>query len=214
MVSNVMGGNFWGESNAKDFKTCINEFLAFQINSEAKFTKVYREGASKCFLMPAEFKDDAIRDFFRVKFEEFCNSSRRVMRSGEDHSENLFSSRRGSITGKADFAEEHLQRRKFELEYAKNSKLESTVVDDDRRSDDDSRSMTNDYFADKQEVKGVNCSQFNAEIERAEKNFLDAREVCLSEWNVRDGTHELLEKLCSTMKDIISGKLVDSDCKE
>ena len=97
LLSNVMGGKLRGESNAREFKTCINEYLAFQINSEAKFTKVYREGGKKCFLMPAEFKDDAMRNFFRVKFEEFCDSSARFMRSGDDHSENLFSSRRRSI---------------------------------------------------------------------------------------------------------------------
>ena len=74
--------------------------------------------------------------------------------------------------------------------------------------------MTNDYFVEKQEIRGINYSKFNAELERAEKNSLDARDVCLSEWNVRNGTHELLEKLCFTIKEIIRGKIVDSDYKE
>ena len=72
---NVLGGRQCESSIASDFVTSINEVIALQINSEAKFRKVYREGINKCFLMPAEFKDDAMRNFFRRKFEEFVNDS-------------------------------------------------------------------------------------------------------------------------------------------
>ena len=72
-VFNVVRGRECKPSFARDFKISMNEVTAFQINSEAKFTKVYREGVSKCFLMPAEFKDDTMRNFFRAKFEDFVN---------------------------------------------------------------------------------------------------------------------------------------------
>ena len=63
IVFNVVGGRHCKSSTARDFKISINELIAFQINSEAKFSKVYREGISKCFLMPAEFKDDAMCNY-------------------------------------------------------------------------------------------------------------------------------------------------------
>ena len=73
-VFKVVGGRQCASSNARNFKISNNELIAFQINSEAKFTKVYRKGISKCFLMPSEFNDDAMRNFFRFKFEEFVSS--------------------------------------------------------------------------------------------------------------------------------------------
>ena len=57
-----------------------------QINSEAKFIKVYTEGINKCFLMPAEFNDDAMRTFFSGKFDEFVNGSANPNRKCDDNS--------------------------------------------------------------------------------------------------------------------------------
>ena len=51
-------------------------------------------------------------------------------------------------------------------------------------------------------------------MERAQKYYIDNREVCLLDWQVRDDTRELLEKLFVIIKEIISGNLVESDCKE
>ena len=67
IVFNVLGGRQYQSSIASDFGTSINEVIALQINSEAKFRKVFREGINKCFLMPAEFKDDAMRNFSEVR---------------------------------------------------------------------------------------------------------------------------------------------------
>ena len=75
MVFNVMGGKLCKQSNSREFKISMNELVAFYINSEAKFRKVYTEGVSKCFLMPAEFKDEAMRKYFRVKFEHILLSN-------------------------------------------------------------------------------------------------------------------------------------------
>ena len=98
-----MGGRQCESSIAKDFEISINELIALQINSEAKFTKVFRKGINKCFLMPAEFKDDAMRNFFRGKFEEFVNGS------NGDKRKNVLRDHSSSAIEKADFAEEHTE---------------------------------------------------------------------------------------------------------
>ena len=61
---------------------------------------------------------------------------------------------------------------------------------------------------------GINCPSFDCEVDRAQKHAVDGREVCLTDWEVRDKVQELLEKLCVCMKNIISGKHLGSDCKE
>ena len=43
---------------------------------------------------------------------------------------------------------------------------------------------------------------------------MDAREVCLTDWEVRDKAQELLEKLCVCIKKVITGKNLGSDYKE
>ena len=91
--------------------------MAFLINSEAKFIKVYREGISKCFLMPAEFTDDTIRNFFRIKFEQFVNSSRGVAVEDNNYSGSILSSQMSQVHENADFSKEHSKRREAELEY-------------------------------------------------------------------------------------------------
>ena len=89
IVFNVRGGKFCEESNAKDFQISVNELIAFQINREAKFTKVFIEGVSRCFLMPAEFRDDTMRNFFRVKFEEFVDSTGNFTGRDDDMKDSL-----------------------------------------------------------------------------------------------------------------------------
>ena len=113
---NVIGGKVCEELNAEDFKICINELIAFQINSGAKFKKVYREGARKCFLMPAEFKDDVIRNFFRVKFEQFVDNARNSITKDDDYDDKLSAGQSCSISENIDVVEEHLEGRKDELQ--------------------------------------------------------------------------------------------------
>ena len=127
IVFNVLDGRQCEPQLGKDFKISINELIAFLINSEAKFTKVYREGNSKCFLMPAEFSDDIMRNFFRVKFEQFVDSSGSVIMKDDDHRVSFLNNRSTKAPEDADFAEEHLERRKAELQYCKSTS--SGVVD-------------------------------------------------------------------------------------
>ena len=71
LIFSIVGGRNCEASKARDFKISINELIAFQMNSEAKFSKVYCEGVNQCFLMPADFKDDVMRNFYNLKFEKF-----------------------------------------------------------------------------------------------------------------------------------------------
>ena len=116
---NVVGGKQCESSIARDFQISINELIALQINREAKFTKVFREGINKCFLMPAEFKDDTMRTFFRCKFEEFINDSVNSNIKHGNRIRNFLSTRSSDAFENADFEEEHEERCKIEQEYAK-----------------------------------------------------------------------------------------------
>ena len=216
---NVLGGRQCESSIAKDFQISINELIALHINSEAKFTKVFREGINKCFLMPAEFKDDAMRNFYRGKFEEFVNGS------NGDHRKNMLNDYSTSAIKKADFAEVHTERRKCELEYVRNVgadfadvelevPIESSTGNHDNLIDDDSNPEIANFYTLQQGSKKFNCSLFKREVERAQKYYIDNREVCLLDWQVRDDARELLEKLCVIIKEIISGNLVEPNCKE
>ena len=64
-----------------------------------------------------------------------------------------------------------------------------------------------------QDSRGINRSLFKREVERAREHFIDNREVCLLDWNVRNDARELLETLCVTIKEIMSGNHVQSDSK-
>ena len=213
---NIVGGRQCESSIARDFQISINELIALQINSEAKFTKVFRQGINKCFLMPAEFKDDAMRKFFKVKFQEFVKDSVNLINDG-DHIRNSLTDLNSDASEKAEFAEEHTERRKIELEYAKcndtsfvdveeaDVSLESSNQNHDKLVNDDSHPISNDFDKVEEDGNGINSSAFNRELKRARKHFIDNREVCLLDWKVRDDARELLEKLCVTIKEIISG---------
>ena len=224
-ILKVVGGRQCLSSNARDFKISNNELIAFQINSEAKFTKVYREGISKCFLMPSEFKDDAMRNFFRLKFEEFIKSSGNFIVEDDDRRGSFLSCGKYSASEEADFSEEHSARLQIKLDYARERGTDVNLEDADVKIqsssesnhvliEDDLPPVTDDFFIFKGDGEGMNNSLFKREADRSQKHFLDPREVCLTDWEVRDMAQELLDKLCVTMKELISGKDVESDCKE
>ena len=223
---NVVGGGRYESSVAKDYEISSNEFIAFQANSNAKFKKVYREGITKCFLMPAEFKDDEMRNFYRVKFEQFLDNSGNltIMKDG-DHSGSFWSGRNCGSLENADFAEVHLERRKAELEYSRGrhtntDDLEETDVSTEpsrenhgQLIDDNLPAVTN--YSSTLKEDGIRLNHlFNCEVKRAQNNVSDARKVCLTEWEIRDKAQGLLEKICFLLKEIIRGKHVECDCKK
>ena len=216
---NVLGGRQCEPLFARDFKISINELIAFLINSEAKFSKVYRKGISKCFLMPAEFRDDTMRKFFRMKFEQFVTSSVGVIMKDNNYRRSILWSREARAEESADFAQEHWERRKVELEY---NKSRSNGVIDEEEADikmefsnkGDLPPVTTYLSTMEMDDRGIHCPSFNGEVDNAQKQPVDARRVCLTDWEVRDNARELLEKLCVCMKKIISGKHVGSAGKE
>ena len=170
--------------------------------------------------MPTEFKDDAMRKFFKAKFEEFVNDSVNPLVNNGDHIRSSFPDCNSEALEKADFAEEHTERRKIELEYAKcngtsfvdvqeaDVSLESYTQNHDKLVSDDSHPVSDDIDKLHEDDSGINSSAFNHELKRAQKHFIDNREVCLLEWKVRDDARELLKKLCADIKEIISGNYV------
>ena len=223
---NVVGGKQCQYSIARDFQISINELIALEINSEAKFTKVFREGINKCFLMPAEFKDDTMRTFFRCKFEEFINDSVNSHIKHGNRISNFMSTRSSDAFENADFEDEHEERCKIEQEYAKcigtsfidaekaDFSMQSSTENHDKLIDDDSPLISGDVGTLKEDGRGINRSLFKREVKRARKHFIDNREVCLLDWKVRDDARELLEKLCLAITEIINGNHDQSPSKE
>ena len=149
--------------------------IALQINSEAKFRKVFREGINKCFLMPAEFKDDAMRNFFRRKFEEFVNDSVNPFTKNSDHMSNFLTDCSSNASENADFAKEHTERCKIELEYTQCSdtsflaveeadvSMESPSEDHDKLLNDILPPISDNIGTLEEDGSGINYSAFNRE---------------------------------------------------
>ena len=104
------------------------------MNSEAKFSKVYCEGVNQCFLRSANFKDDVIRNFYNLKFQEFQKFGDNGDFLRRDHSTSFFHREKPNVldkldfadradfpeehSEKGDFAEEHLERADFAEEHS------------------------------------------------------------------------------------------------
>ena len=209
IVFNVVNGRQCEPSLARNFKISINELIAFLINSEAKFTKVYKEGTSKCFLMPAEFRDSTMRDFFRVKFEQFADSSGSIIMNDDDYRGNISSDLSSTAPENADFAEEHMERRKAELQYDRSTDSEADDQEGpDKQIESSSREnlppVTIEFSKLKKDNRRISSPSFNQEVERAQKCAIDPREVCLEDWEVRDKAQEMLEKLCACIQEIVN----------
>ena len=90
----------------------------------------------------------------------------------------------------ADFAAEHTERRKIELEYAKcngrsfvdvaeaDVSLVSDSKNHDKLTNDDSPPIYDDIGKLEEDRKEINSSAFNRKLKRARKH-IDNREVCL-----------------------------------
>ena len=62
--------------------------------------------------MPAEFKDEAMRDFFSVKFQQFRENGTYLIKKAADV--NLVDIQIESYPHEMDFAEEHSERRSLQ----------------------------------------------------------------------------------------------------
>ena len=220
LAFNVIEGRLDESPKAKDFKICTNELIAFQINKEAKFNKVYRENSNECFLMPAEFKNQAMRNFFRLKFEQFNNIFGHEMKDADAFGKILEDSR-VSMREELDFALEHSERQRVEVEYLT---ANGVAVEDESKGEmrapffqyetqSNSESLpTTSIPAGNEDAGRNNLSDFDAEFERARKHFLDSRDVLIKDWELRDNTQGLLEKLGMTVEKLIKGEHVACQC--
>ena len=128
--------------------------------------------------MPAEFKDDAMRNFFRGKFEEFINGS------NGHHRKKVLSECSSSVIEKADFAEEHTERRKCELEYVRSVGagfakveeadvvIESSTGNHENLIDDDSSPVTDNFSTLHQDNREFSCSLFKREWKELKNTIL------------------------------------------
>ena len=155
--------------------------------------------------MPAEFRDDTMRNFFRMKFEQFVTRSASVIMKDNNYSGSILRSREPRAEESADFAEEHWERREVELEY--NRSRSNGVIDEEEADIKMKLSNKGDlppvttYFSTVQmDDRGIHCPSFNREVDNAQKQLVDARRVCLTDWEIRDNARELLQKLCVCMK--------------
>ena len=131
----------------------------------------------------------------------------------------ILRSRESRAEESADFAEEHWERREVELGY--NRSRSNGVIDEEEADikmefpNKGDLSPVRTYFSTlDMDARGIHCPSFNQEVESVQKQLVDARRVCLTDWEVRDNAQELLEKLCVCMKKINSGKHVGSAGKE
>ena len=62
-------------------------------------------------------------------------------------------------------------------------------------------------------MRGTSCI-FKSEVQNAKKHFIDAREVCLIEWELRDRIVDLLGTLCTCIKEMVSGNHGTCHCSK
>ena len=162
--------------------------------------------------MPAEFMDDAMRNFFRKKFEHFRENG---LHFGKNVVHiNLMDIETKSIHQEMEFCQEYLIR-SLERQYlrckssAEPEEAEAESVggsDMNGQSDGVSLLVTDKNLGDSGSMISSNPNSFNSEVQRAQKNFIDAREASLIEWELRDLILSELVTLCASMKGIVSGK--------
>ena len=154
--------------------------------------------------MPAEFRDETIRNFYRVKFEQFAHSSGGFILKDNSYKGRFLSSRIFRAQKNADFAEEYKERREAELEYDRGRckgvvDEEEADIEMELSSNGDLPPVMIDFSTEEIDDRGINNPSFDREVDRAQKHVVDAREVCLIDWEVRDNAQGLLEKLCFCM---------------
>ena len=74
--------------------------------------------------------------------------------------------------------------------------------------------MIDDISSGSGDVSSVDEFDFDAEVERAGKNYLDARSICIADWELRKSTEELLEKLAITINKAITRKHINCHCSK
>ena len=195
---NVVSGTSYKEFDCRKYRVTTNEVSAFFINKNAQFSKIFREGTKHPFLLPHYFKDDAMRNYYMVKYHAFLNG-RRGSEEVENWEEYFFGGKRWKKAGAPDFNEEHLRRQRLEKQYlsgrtrlteVSEGEFSEEIVDTGCDVESDSSTCLNDCF-DEESV-----GKFRADIKRCRKASRDSRDTCIMEWEVRMSTLNLVDQIC------------------
>ena len=149
--------------------------------------------------MPAELKNETMRKFFQVTFVKFRKRGSKLNTNVDDV--NTVSVHKDDIR-EADFAMEHSERRMLHQQYLQRTNLVDLLDQkadsgprDVKQNDNEYQTGTDSNVTDRLGMKRSSSHIFNVELQRAEKNFIDAREACLLEWDLRDRILDELEVL-------------------
>ena len=195
---NVVGGTSYKEFDCRKYRVTNNEVSAFFINKNAKFSKIFRKGTKHPFLLPHNFKDDAIRNYYMVKYHAFLHG-RRGSEEVDNWEDYFFGGKRWKKAGAPDFNEEHLRQQRLENQYLSGrtrvtevleGEISEEIVDSGFDVESDSSTCLNDCF--EEEFLG----KFRADIKRGRKSSKDRRDTCIMEWEVRMSTLNLVDQIC------------------
>ena len=195
---NVVGGTSYKEFDCRRYRVTNNEVSAFFINKNANFSKIFREGTNHPFLLPHDFKDDAMRNYYMVKYHSFLDG-RRGSEAVDNWEEYFFGGKRWKKAGAPDFIEEHLRRQRLEKQYlsgrpgvpeVSEGEISEEIVDTGCDVESDSSTCLNDCFDE--EFVGKFC----ADIKSGRKSSRDSRDTCIMEWQVRMSTLNLVDQIC------------------
>ena len=195
---NVVSGTSYKEFDCRKYRVTTNEVSAFFINKNAQFSKIFREGTKHPFLLPHNFKDDAMRNYYMVKYHAFLHGG-----GGSEEVDNweeyYFGGKRWKNAGAPDFDEEHLRRQRLEKQYLSGStsvtevsegEISEKIVDTGCDVESDSSTSLNNCFVEDF------LEKFRADIKRGKKSSRDSRDTCIVEWEIRMSTLNLVDQSC------------------
>ena len=210
ILFNVVAGVSYKEFDYRIFQVTTNEVSALFINKDAKFSKIFRKGTKKAFLLPHNFSDDAMRNYYLVKYHAFLDGGR-VSDEVEDWDVYFFGGKAWSKADAPDFKEEHLERKRLEKEYLNctvdiseqfGGDESEEVVDSDSDVESDSSTCFNELF-DEDTV-----TNFLAEVKRCRKSATDSKDACIIEWELRMSTLNPVDQICQYLEHMCNGHVV------
>ena len=206
VLFNVVGGLLCMEYNCR-YQVSINEVSALYINKNAKFSKIYRKGCNKPFLLPHNFIDDAMRNYYIVKYHSFLDG-------GRESNKNLiwegyfFGGKPWKKMVVGDFKEEHLMQQRLEKKYLSSStnishdtdgKSSEENVDSEAEVESDSTTYFNSLFSDE------TIAAFVEEVENSRKRGSHGRDACIREWEVRMITLNIVDQISKYLEQMCDG---------
>ena len=168
------------------------------------------EGTNYPFLLPHNFKDDAMRNYYMVKYHAFLQGGR-----GSGEVENwegyFFGGKPWKKADASDFNEEHVEQQRLEKEYLSSNptlsepcevEMSEEDIDSDRDEESESNSCFNELFEE------ATVSNFLAEVKRCRNSGTDSRDACIIEWDARMFTLNPVDQICKYLEHMCKGHVV------